>query len=281
MGWCHKCHKFFVILMFFILPILGDQNQKATDMETRSIVGGHSAKSSYPFYVYLRMKLGNWDAGACGGTIVSENVVLTAAHCVYYKELGRQAYVNEIEVWVSDFTVPSWQQNVVKYQLKRFSIHRNYNASLPYNDIAVLEIDGSFDMSSQQSLPICRGGRFYERATAIGLGVVEQFPNRKATVLQEALLFRQKNCQSFSKYEGAINYEKQVCFSDPGKRGVCNGDSGGPLVAHLGSERQCLLGVASFVHKKGCVHGEFPGVFTRAGYNSDWIDAFVMKSEAN
>ena len=239
---------------------------------SRSIVGGRDAPR-HPFYVYLFIRQGTSRRGsACGGTIVTENGVVTAAHCLYHSNLDRWASLSEIFVIVSDFTENSWKSQATKYRVEGGTYSPSYNPRDPgsHNDIALLKIKGQFDMRYNKVLPIC-GNKRYRKALAIGLGLISQSPDHRPSVLQEAILFEDRNCQSWS----STDYRKQVCFSDPGRKSVCSGDSGGPLVGNFGSRSQCLLGISSFASGYGCVHQDYPGVFTKASYYKNWMDSFL------
>ena len=272
--------KFLCILVVIVISttfgVVADET--VADTESRSIIGGRDAPR-HPFYVYLLIKLGDTgNAFQCGATILTENAVVTAAHCLYLVPFNRWAKLSEIEVIVSDFTVPFWQWTATTYRVKKGTYSNIYtpkNAG-SINDIAVLVIKGKFNMRYNKALPICDSEKRYHEAMAIGLGKIAQNPDRSATVLQEAVLLEDQNCSSWRL---RTNSEKQVCFSDPGKKSACSGDSGGPLVADIGSQSQCLLGITSFGSAKRCDHPELPGVFTKAPYFIDWVESFLKKKK--
>ena len=267
--------KSWCILTLFLastkLGVFGVEN--IADAESRSIIGGRDAPR-HPFYVslFIRQENSQWGS-SCGGTIVTENAVVTAAHCLYHSSLGRWAQLAEIHVSISDFTESSWQSQATTYRVKGGTYSQSYNPRNPgsHSDIALLKIKGQFDMRYNKVLPIC-GNKRYRKALAIGLGLISQSPDHRPSVLQEAVLFEDRNCQSWGS---DTDYRKQVCFSDPGRKSICSGDSGGPLVANSGSRSQCLLGISSFVSGYGCVHRELPGVFTKASYYKNWMESFL------
>ena len=100
-----------VLALIFLSVALNVAAQETkTDTEARSIIGGRDAPR-HPFYVFLLLKEGYSDgAFQCGGTILSKNVVVTAAHCLYQHRLGRWASLGELTVITSDFTDPSWDR---------------------------------------------------------------------------------------------------------------------------------------------------------------------------
>ena len=255
----------FVLLEAVALVFLA--NGESEIVKSRSVIGGHDAER-YPFYVYLQLKLGNTGMAICGGTILSDTVVVTAAHCVHFDDLGRWAKLNEIQVWVSDFSQQFWKGKRTEFRVAKYFAHSEYDPNSLENDIALLVIDGRFDMKYNKALPICKENESYDKATAIGLGLVSQVPEENPSVLQEALLFEDKNCQS---WRGQTDYEKQVCFSDPGRAASCIGDSGGPLVAGVSSQSMCLLGITSFGSVEGCTNHKLASVFTKVSFYQDWI----------
>ena len=238
-------------------------NETVAEVDSRSIFGGHNAPR-HSFYVFLSIYQGSSDhSSSCGGTILAENVVVTAAHCLYHSDLGRWATPTEILVMVSDFTDPSWKSKTTNYRVQESVTHYKFNTDCPYrkHDIALLVVEGNFNMNIDKALPICAGNENSREAMAIGMGKLGQSPDRFPTVLQQVVLYEDGNCRAKSW--------SQVCFGDPGRKSVCSGDSGGPLVANIGSQSECLFGIGSIVR---CDHPKLPSVFTTASYFRYWIN---------
>ena len=143
-----------VILFSTKLGVFGNKN--ITDAVSRSIIGGRDAPR-HPFYVSLFIQVENSQGGVgCGGTILTENVVVTAAHCLYNFNLGRWADLEDINVLVSDFTEPSWRSRATNYGVEWL---KSYNSRGTKNDIALLKITEEFDMRYNKALPICGGNK--------------------------------------------------------------------------------------------------------------------------
>ena len=108
------------------------------------ITGGQDARSqSWSMVVSLKSANGTH---MCGGTILSDRHILTAAHCL--------ATVNDpkliaIHVGMHDLSQPG----STVHQINRISIHPSYsNDSLYVHDIAIIHLESSIGLDEQLSM---------------------------------------------------------------------------------------------------------------------------------
>lgn len=91
------------------------------------IIGGLNAPPRvFTYQVFLEYEAGHF----CGGSIISKNWVLTAAHCVFQIE--------------TNFTVVSgsvFQDSGIRHTVKSIVVHEDYNEETLLNDIAVIELE--------------------------------------------------------------------------------------------------------------------------------------------
>ena len=75
----------------------------------------------------------------CGGTILDEKTILSAAHC-FYDKTGQDRYIYKIEVEVG-FFVHFNKTNPEKLEVRKYYTHPNYNPLISQeNDIAILKL---------------------------------------------------------------------------------------------------------------------------------------------
>lgn len=118
--------------------------------EESRIVGGEKAPAEYPYQISLQIKMekfiaffptgkNEW-AHNCGGSIVSPTCVLTAAHCVVdWKPEQMSIFAG---------TTKLDDKKGKRYGVTSFKSHPEYK-ELVTSDIAVIKINGTFDMSDK------------------------------------------------------------------------------------------------------------------------------------
>ncbi|KAL7015112.1 hypothetical protein ACKWTF_016279 [Chironomus riparius] len=236
----------------------------------RRIVGGVTAvPNSIPWQVALHISVGAGTA-LCGGSILSTNAALTAAHCP----------INSASTLV---IAGAHNRNIVEATQQRrtvtsanYRIHANYNPSNLNNDIAILLVPTAWTHNTAVQptrLPTAFASELFvgETATVSGWGRVTN-TGATSAVLRVATAPVITNAACSSVFGSSVIVASVICISTTHGQGSCNGDSGGPLtVPRAGDTRPIQIGVVSFGAAAGCV-GTFPNGFARVTSFLTWIN---------
>lgn len=112
---------------------------------SRIIKGSMASPSSMPWIVSLRLTT-QISSHFCGGSLISSQHVVTAAHCVYDKE------PTSIAVIIGLYDLNSFSSSNIFYVQEAF-VHENYRYNV-INDIAVLKLSEAFVQTNLIN-PIC------------------------------------------------------------------------------------------------------------------------------
>lgn len=237
------------------------------------IVGGHEAnEGDHPWQVFVY----NEDIGTrCGGTVISADYVLSAAHCFSNLTTPRKKSSFKFMIGSNDL------REYRKYSrlASNIVIHDLYNKDSTKNDIALVKLKKSLDLSKKYykalDLPD-PGDIFYGiNCTVTGWGrTIENDKRSLSYVINEVdvPVLPDRRCYR-SDIGHTYKASTMLCagYLEEGGKAPCMGDSGGPLTCKLDDGSRKLAGIVSW--GIGCARPNKPGVFTRVSAFVDWIRA--------
>ncbi|PNF37817.1 hypothetical protein B7P43_G09240 [Cryptotermes secundus] len=234
---------------------------RATRPREPRIVGGKPATmGQFPYQVLLYI---NTDDGLhlCGGTIIAEQYVLTAAHCV------SDAKASDIEVLAGNINRSVSRRHWIQSRVSQMYVHESYMQLQNYNDLAVLKLEQSYDLDGLstsslklRSTPVASG----TLCTVTGWGSTkEKGSSSNSLQYVNVPILDERICS-----EGLWRqlFQGEICAGYTyGGKDACQGDSGGPLVCE-----GYLTGVVSW--GEGCARVNRPGVYANVTWFKAWIE---------
>jgi len=230
----------------------------------RTIVAGENADPErFPYYVRLEYE-GEF---GCGGSLITNEFILTAAHCAFQSDIG---------ILTAIVGGHNYSSGITRKVINVYP-HIAYDGVISdSNDVALLRIEPIPENLNMTTLQF-RSSRDFLKAsdsvTAIGLGETETGGDAKQLKEVELKILDDAACDEL--YTGDIHRKSMLCARDPGEDS-CHGDSGGPLIV-LGKtpDEDIQVGVVSW--GDDCALMTKPGVYADVAYFQSWIDTVLCK----
>jgi hypothetical protein len=192
--------------------VYNEVNDKGKDENESRIIGGEDVPwGTYPFFV-------EWDRG-CGGTLIHNDLVLSAAHC-YNPRADKKT------VWVGGVRAGQGRERTVV----EARVHPLYNSVAETYDFVILRLDQEIRGAITPVRLNTRPSNFRqpsngEQLKVIGLGVTDLNSGFRSEYLQETTVNYIANCAAKSAYEpGIVKEAIMFCAGAPqGGRDSCQG----------------------------------------------------------
>ena len=249
------------------------------------IVGGEPAEDgAWPWQVSISVN-GRF---ICGGTLVSQQHVITAGHCI----VGLGDSAGDFYVRVGAHNNGQGYYSGTVYRAANVDVHERYVSAQYGFDIAVITLPNRVPLSDTVNVACLPTSTnffvpMYSPLVITGFGLTSEDGSLPYS-LQQAIIQQLPSCAN--AYSG-FSQTVQVCAGlQGGGRDTCQGtrrchtdranlltswflflgDSGGPLIYQPARSNQwTLVGITSYGN--GCARYNFPGVYTRVSAYLSWI----------
>ncbi|XP_067644988.1 collagenase-like [Eurosta solidaginis] len=242
---------------------LGSMVQKVV-VSSRITNGQTAAANQFSYQAGLLVYNGE-NFKLCGGSLISNEWVLTAAHCTL-TAMSVIVYLGSIACFD-----PSARLRVDKCNIK---VHPEFDTETARNDIALIKIPAVRYSAAIQSVSLPKRVSRYptyvnKAVVASGWGRTSDTSTSNSPVLQFANFKVISNELCAEVYGSSFIDTGKICTATVNRIGVCRGDSGGPLVL---ASSKLQIGILSFYSDNGC-EADTPAAYTRVTSYLDWIRA--------
>uniref|UniRef100_A0A1B6KJR2 Peptidase S1 domain-containing protein n=1 Tax=Graphocephala atropunctata TaxID=36148 RepID=A0A1B6KJR2_9HEMI len=214
----------------------------------------------------------------CGGALVSESYILTAAHCL----VSPQGEPRFVKLGVINLMTETSEHSQV-FKVNKSIPHPRYTSPSKWHDIALIKLDMQVKFTPFVR-PACLdydGEITVDTAVATGWGytgnvIDEESPNLLSVELDIA---ERSLCNRvyYEAFKGNLT-SSLLCAGTQENKDTCYGDSGGPLQT-IRAKPYCMysiIGVTSF--GISCGHG-FSSVYTRVFHYLPWLESVIWRTE--
>jgi secreted trypsin-like serine protease len=272
------------------VPVCG---QKSIPSTALIVKGDTTNKGEFPWQVAIYQRRGlETNQLICGGTLISERIILTAAHCVTDYEgkvLSKSNYTLAVGKYYRSYSDPRDTPQAQFSEVDDIFVPVQYKGMVQnyFGDIAIMVSKRIFQFS-QTVQPVCLDWTKtylddFLKSDTKGLGHISgwgfteenQKPSDELRSIRLPLISRQ-NClsQLGEDFEIYLTFDK-LCAGYQNGTSVCKGDAGGGLVFKHANNRFYIFGILSLAPSSdmgGCDTHQY-ALYTDVKY---YVDSFLL-----
>merc|ERR1712131_514403 len=203
----------------------------------------------------------------CGGTIVGDKYIVTAAHCT------DGATKNDLFVRVGDTILgTAFEAEAFTYEVCEIIQHPGFSWSTFENDISILRLCDPVPLYDYPNIkPACLPSFEYSGPGIVsGWGTVYSGGYLMSWLQDvDVYVFPNVDCGLMTDY---MDYSMLCAGYMDGGKDACQGDSGGPLIANFNPWPQSsytLTGVVSWGY--GCAAPDYLGIYANVSHFTGWL----------
>uniref|UniRef100_A0AAG5CTF4 CLIP domain-containing serine protease n=1 Tax=Anopheles atroparvus TaxID=41427 RepID=A0AAG5CTF4_ANOAO len=251
---------------------------------TDRVFGGQPTQlEEFPWTALIEyQKAGEQNGFHCGGSLINERYILTAAHCVTSLPRGWKLYRVRLGEWDlstgQDCLEGECAVAPIDLDIEKVVSHSGYDSQdkSNVNDIALIRFtrDVSYSATIRPiCLPVAESVRTRNHeglpSFAAGWGKTETASASQKKLKVELTVKSLQECSPVYQRNGIFLKPTQLCAGGLKGKDTCSGDSGGPLMRQFAGAWY-LIAVVSFGPSK-CGTADVPGVYTDVAKFADWI----------
>ncbi|XP_078508709.1 serine protease 33-like [Lissotriton helveticus] len=253
-----------------------------TPVVSSRIVGGQDAvNGEWPWQASVQVE----GQHICGGTLITNNWVVSAAHCYYGLNYAQSFYTVCLGMYQLSNSNPNSQCSTVK----QIIVNSLYSSEGGPGDILLLQLTNTVAFTDF-ILPICLPDSSVTFPSGLNCWVTgwgttgSSIPLQWPKTLQEVMvpIIDTSTCDDLYHIGSGVSSGQPIILSDmicagyaAGGEDSCQGDSGGPLVCESNGTWY-LAGVVSW--GIGCAKRNRPGVYTKVTSYNTWIQKYVSSN---
>ncbi|MFD9411615.1 serine protease [Streptomyces sp. NPDC059989] len=221
---------------------------------TAPVVGGtRAAQGEFPFMVRLSM--------GCGGALYTQQIVLTAAHCV-------NGSGNNTSITATAGVVDLNSSSAIKVKSTKVLQAPGYNGT--GKDWALIKLARPINLPTLKIADT----KAYDNGTftVAGWGATREGGGQQRYLMKATVPFV-SDAACKAAYGSSLVPNEEICagFLDEGGVDTCQGDSGGPMFRRDNAGAWIQVGIVSW--GEGCARPDYPGVYTEVSTFASAIKA--------